>query len=75
MGATVHGPIEQAQFLRRLGIEKRATALKATAREKALDVDAAVARLTGEARTSMGRMFKVVAFGAPTLGVLPGFEG
>ena len=29
MGARVHGPVEQAQFLRRLGIEKRAAALKA----------------------------------------------
>jgi SAM-dependent MidA family methyltransferase len=74
MGAAVYGPIQQGQFLRRLGIEKRAMALKATAREKAAGVDAAVARLTGETRTGMGRMFKVVAFGAPALGVLPGFE-
>ena len=29
MGARVHGPIEQAEFLRNLGIEKRAAALKA----------------------------------------------
>ena len=29
MGARVHGPITQAQFLRRLGIEKRAATLKA----------------------------------------------
>jgi SAM-dependent MidA family methyltransferase len=74
MGAAVYGPIQQGQFLRRLGIEKRAMALKATAREKAAGVDTAVARLTGEARTGMGRMFKVVSFGAPALGVLPGFE-
>ena len=28
MGARVHGPVEQGEFLRRLGIEQRAAALK-----------------------------------------------
>ena len=34
MGATRFGPIEQSQFLRRLGIEQRAAALKAKARAR-----------------------------------------
>jgi SAM-dependent MidA family methyltransferase len=75
MGARVHGPVEQARFLRSLGVEKRAAALKAYApREKMGDIDAAVNRLLGEGRTEMGKMFKAIAFGAPTLGALPGFE-
>jgi SAM-dependent MidA family methyltransferase len=75
MGARVHGPVEQAQFLRNLGIEKRAAALKAyAAREKADQMDVAVMRLLGEGRTEMGKLFKVIAFADPSLGVLPGFE-
>ena len=31
MGVRVHGPLEQAEFLRRMGIERRAAALKASA--------------------------------------------
>jgi SAM-dependent MidA family methyltransferase len=76
MGARVHGPITQAQFLRRLGIEKRAAMLKAAAGvpDKAAAVDAAVARLTAQGPTGMGTMFKVIAFGDPKIGVPPGFE-
>jgi NADH dehydrogenase [ubiquinone] 1 alpha subcomplex assembly factor 7 len=75
MGARVHGPVEQARFLRSLGVEKRAAALKAYApREKMNDIDVAVNRLLGEGRTEMGRLFKVIAFADPRLGALPGFE-
>jgi NADH dehydrogenase [ubiquinone] 1 alpha subcomplex assembly factor 7 len=75
MGARVYGPIPQAEFLRRLGIEKRAGALKAHATpEKADEVDAAVTRLTAEGRAGMGRLFKVIGFGDPKLGPLPGFD-
>ncbi len=75
MGARVYGPVDQAPFLRNLGIEKRATALKAYAqKEKAEEIDAAVKRLLGEGRTGMGKLFKVLAIADPKLGDLPGFE-
>jgi NADH dehydrogenase [ubiquinone] 1 alpha subcomplex assembly factor 7 len=75
MDARVHGPVEQARFLRNLGIEKRAAALKAYAsRDKAEEIDTAVNRLLGEGRTGMGKLFKAMAFADPKLGVLPGFE-
>jgi SAM-dependent MidA family methyltransferase len=75
MGARVFGPIEQARFLRNLGVEKRAIALKAyVPREKGEEVDAGVQRLLGEGRGEMGRLFKAIAFADPKLGDLPGFE-
>jgi NADH dehydrogenase [ubiquinone] 1 alpha subcomplex assembly factor 7 len=75
MGARVHGPLEQAIFLRALGIEKRAEALKAHAtREQAKNVDLTVARLAGVGRTGMGMLFKVLGFAHPDLGELPAFE-
>jgi SAM-dependent MidA family methyltransferase len=73
-GTRVHGPATQATFLRRLGIERRASALKAKAtREQAAKIGAAVARLTDEQRPGMGRLFKAIAFAHPDLGDLPGF--
>jgi SAM-dependent MidA family methyltransferase len=75
LGAEVHGPIEQALFLRRLGIETRAEALrKGAPLGKNAEVNSALARLTNEAATGMGKMFKAVAFADPKLGELPGFE-
>jgi SAM-dependent MidA family methyltransferase len=75
MGARVHGPIEQAPFLRNLGIDQRAAALKAYASaEKAAEIDAAVKRLLGEGRTEMGKLFKVIGIANPALDKLPGFE-
>ena len=72
MGAKSFGPIEQSQFLRRLGIEQRAATLKAkTART---DIDQALARLIGCERTAMGELFKVAAYVHPAIGVPPGFE-
>lgn len=74
MGARTHGPVEQAQFLRTLGLGNRAAALKAHAPpEKARDIDMAVQRLTGEGRTGMGKLFKAIAFADPKVGPLPGF--
>jgi SAM-dependent MidA family methyltransferase len=74
MGVRVHGPISQAEFLRRMGIDRRAGALKARATpEKSADIDVAVARLTGEGRTGMGKLFKAIAFADPKLDALPGF--
>jgi NADH dehydrogenase [ubiquinone] 1 alpha subcomplex assembly factor 7 len=75
MGARAYGPIEQGDFLRRLGIEQRAVALKATAPpSKVSELESAVNRLTGDGGRGMGRLFKVMAFGHPRLGPLPGFE-
>jgi NADH dehydrogenase [ubiquinone] 1 alpha subcomplex assembly factor 7 len=74
-GARVHGPITQAEFLRRLGIEERATALKAGAPvDYATKIEAALDRLTSEERTGMGRLIKAIALSSPKLTVLPGFE-
>jgi SAM-dependent MidA family methyltransferase len=75
LGAHAHGPLEQGSFLRRLGIEARAEALRQGSSGKAADVDSALGRLTSNDATGMGRMFKAIAFGHPKLGVLPGFEG
>jgi NADH dehydrogenase [ubiquinone] 1 alpha subcomplex assembly factor 7 len=74
MGAVSFGPIEQADFLRRLGIETRAAALKAKAAPAAAAaIDSALARLTGHGRTGMGTLFKAIAFAHPQLGRPPGF--
>lgn len=75
MGARVHGPIEQARFLRQLGIEKRAAALaNAAPPDKAQAIKAATARLLDESETGMGRLFKAIAIANPALGKLPAFD-
>jgi SAM-dependent MidA family methyltransferase len=75
MGARVHGPVTQATLLRRLGIRQRAAALKASAPpDYSGTIESALARLTDEGRTGMGRLIKAVAFSSPNLEVLPGFE-
>jgi NADH dehydrogenase [ubiquinone] 1 alpha subcomplex assembly factor 7 len=71
-GARAFGPIEQSQFLRRLGIEHRAATLKAGA-ARAGEIDQALARLIGENRTAMGELFKVAAFAHRSVGLPPGF--
>jgi NADH dehydrogenase [ubiquinone] 1 alpha subcomplex assembly factor 7 len=74
-GASVQGPVEQGEFLHRLGIDARARALQALVTpEKATEIDAALARLTGGGTTGMGSLFKVIGICDPALGVLPGFE-
>ena len=75
MGARVHGPLSQAEFLRRLGIEERAAALEAGAPEQyAIAIRAALERLTNEDRTGMGGLIKAIALSNPKLDSLPGFE-
>ena len=75
MGAVSFGPLEQADFLRRLGIETRAATLKAKATPAgAADIDTALARLIGHGRTGMGTLFKVAAYAHPKLGTPPGFR-
>jgi hypothetical protein len=43
-------------------------------RDKVAELDSAIKRLTGEGRTEMGKLFKVVGFSHPSVGPLPGFE-
>jgi NADH dehydrogenase [ubiquinone] 1 alpha subcomplex assembly factor 7 len=75
IGCRVHGPVDQATFLRRLGIEQRATNLKKVAPpDKAAALDAALARLTAGGATGMGNLFKAIGLSAPEIGTLPGFE-
>ena len=75
MGVQVHGPLEQAGFLNRLGIQTRAQNLKANLpAAQAHEIDQALARLTGIGRTGMGTLFKVMAFTHRDLPTPPGFE-
>ena len=75
MGARIHGPIRQRDLLLRLGIDKRAAALKARApRDKAAEIEIALSRLIADGARGMGELFKAVAIADPKLGALPGFE-
>jgi NADH dehydrogenase [ubiquinone] 1 alpha subcomplex assembly factor 7 len=75
MGADIHGPIRQRDLFLRLGIEKRAAALKANApRDKAAEIEIAFSRLIADGAHGMGELFKAIAIAAPELGPLPGFE-
>jgi SAM-dependent MidA family methyltransferase len=58
-GATVHGPVSQRDFLGKLGIATRAAALARAAPDRAAEIGAAYARLTGE--DAMGTLFRVMA--------------
>jgi SAM-dependent MidA family methyltransferase len=73
IGARVHGPVDQATFLRRLGIEQRAANLKKVApSEKAAAVDVALARLTAGGPTGMGNLFKAIGLSPRAMMTLPG---
>jgi NADH dehydrogenase [ubiquinone] 1 alpha subcomplex assembly factor 7 len=75
IGARVHGPVPQRDFLHRIGLDQRAAALKTRAApEQAAEIDSALARLTDGGRKGMGESFKVLAIADPKLGPLPGFE-
>jgi NADH dehydrogenase [ubiquinone] 1 alpha subcomplex assembly factor 7 len=74
LGARVHGPVPQGEFLKRLGIETRALTLMAKAsHEVSEDISGALKRLTGGGRGGMGSMFKVLAVSEPNLTSLAGF--
>src|SRR6266404_6282990 len=74
LGARVHGPVPQGDFLTRLGIETRALTLMAkTTPEISEDISGALKRLIGGGRGSMGSMFKVLAASEPNLTSLAGF--
>ena len=75
MGVRAFGPVDQGEFLHRLGIETRANALKNTApTSKVVEIERALSRLTGKSGRNMGQLFKAVGFSHPRLGPLPGFE-
>jgi SAM-dependent MidA family methyltransferase len=74
LGARVHGPVTQGDFLKRLGIETRAVTLMAKAsHEVSEDISGALKRLVGGGRGGMGSMFKVLAVSEPNLMSLAGF--
>jgi NADH dehydrogenase [ubiquinone] 1 alpha subcomplex assembly factor 7 len=71
LGARIHGPVPQGEFLKRLGIETRAATLMAKAApEISEDISGALKRLTGGGRGGMGSMFKVLAISEPDLASL-----
>ncbi|MBQ0821001.1 SAM-dependent methyltransferase [Microvirga sp. HBU67558] len=68
-----HGLVAQGDFLRSLGIEARASALKARATPaQAADIDRALARLTEQGPTGMGDLFKVLAVTHEGIEAVPG---
>ena len=74
LGARVHGPVPQGDFLKRLGIETRAVTLMAKAsHDVSEDISGALKRLVGGGRGGMGSMFKVLAVSEPNLNSLAGF--
>jgi len=74
LGAGIHGPVPQGDFLKRLGIETRAVNLMAKAtREASEDVATALKRLVGGGRGGRGQMFKVLCISEPGITTLAGF--
>jgi NADH dehydrogenase [ubiquinone] 1 alpha subcomplex assembly factor 7 len=75
VGARVHGPVTQGDFLKRLGIETRAVTLMSKAsHEVSQDVSEALERLTGGGRSGMGSMFKVIGISHPDIQSLVGLS-
>jgi SAM-dependent MidA family methyltransferase len=72
-GARVHGIATQGDFLQALGLEARASALKARATPaQSADIDRALARLTERGPTGMGDLFKVLAVTHEGIEAVPG---
>ncbi|MGY3586137.1 NADH dehydrogenase [ubiquinone] 1 alpha subcomplex assembly factor 7 [Bradyrhizobium sp. USDA 4341] len=75
VGARVHGPATQGDFLKRLGVEARAAGLMAKASpEVSADIAGALKRLTDSGRGGMGSMFKVMAISDPHLTSIAGLS-
>ncbi len=73
-GAVAHGPVNQGDFLKALGIEARAKVLaRGKTPREAGEVLGAMKRLIGP--QEMGTLFKVLAVTAPGLPVPAGFGG
>lgn len=71
-GVRIHGPAEQGEWLRAMGIDMRAAALARAAPHRAEEIEQARSRLTDP--EEMGRLFKVLAMvgsGWPAPAALP----
>ena len=64
IGASVSGPVTQSEWLKRLGIDRRAETLIASNPDRRHDVEQAVDRLCG--LDEMGELFKVMAIRPPS---------
>ena len=75
VGLHHYGPLEQAVFLRALGLDTRAENLvsKAQNDDQRHAISSAHRRLTDITPTGMGRLFKAVAFAAPNQPAPPAF--
>jgi SAM-dependent MidA family methyltransferase len=75
VGARVHGPVTQGEFLQRLGIEARAVNLMAKATpEISESISTALKRLTEGGRGAMGSMFKAIGVSDRSLTELVGLS-
>jgi SAM-dependent MidA family methyltransferase len=75
VGARVHGPVTQGEFLQRLGIEARALSLMAKASpEISENISTALKRLTEGGRGGMGSMFKAIGVSDSSLTELVGLS-
>jgi len=74
-GAAVHGPIDQGDFLRAIGIDARTRALADRAPpDRASEFEVARQRLVGKSEGEMGGLFKVMAICNRALAIPPGFD-
>ena len=75
VGARVHGPVTQGEFLQRLGIETRAlTLMQKASADVSADIASGLKRLTGGGRGGMGSLFKVLGVSDPAIPVLAGIS-
>ncbi|MGC2776932.1 MAG: SAM-dependent methyltransferase [Bradyrhizobium sp.] len=75
VGARVHGPVTQGEFLQRLGIETRAlTLMQKAAPDVSEDIASGLKRLTGGGRGGMGSLFKVLGVSDQSTPVLAGIS-
>jgi NADH dehydrogenase [ubiquinone] 1 alpha subcomplex assembly factor 7 len=76
-GLAVHGPVEQATFLRHLGLQVRAEMLmqKAGTQSQRDEIAGAERRLSDMSRTGMGSLFKVICLAARGQPEPPAFNG
>jgi SAM-dependent MidA family methyltransferase len=73
-GAAVHGPIDQGDFLRALGIDMRTQALAERAPDRAEEFESARRRLVGKNEGEMGGLFKAMVVANRSLSAPPGFQ-
>jgi SAM-dependent MidA family methyltransferase len=73
-GAAVHGPIDQGDFLRALGVDVRARALVERSPDRADEIQTARRRLVGKGDNEMGALFKAMAVANRAVPAPPGFQ-